>query len=142
MSKLKDFPFFHEAIHEINYPFGDFYLFDGFVVAEINEGVHFTWEDHAQQLVKELVYLYDSNSPNLVLIANRVNSYSVKPTNWAKFYKNGYALHGYAVVNYSKMGRSIALIEKLFVRTKSKSFNSLSRAINWAKKRSKKRIAS
>lgn len=142
MGRLKDSVFYHEAIHEINYPFGDYYLFDGFIIGEIHEGVTVTWENHSKKVVEDLAYLYDSKGDNLILISNRINSFSTKPTDWRKFFKNSYRLKGYASVNYSKVGNSIAKIEKLFISTKSKRFRSLENAIEWAKGASKKRMIS
>lgn len=132
MGKLKDSPHYHEAIHEINYPFGDFYLFDAFVVAEVYEGVTFTWDDHGKKVVQDISYLYDSKGHDLILISNRVNPYSTKPTDWKKFFKQRYALKAYGVVSYSRRGNSIALLERLFISTITKRFKSLEEAIEWA----------
>lgn len=142
MGRLKDSIFYHDAIHEINYPFGDFYLFDGFVIAEINEGVTFTWDDHGKKAIEHITYLYETNGQNITLISNRVNPYSIKPTDWKKLSKSQYSLKGYAIVTYSKIGNSIALLEKLFINTKSKRFNSLENAIAWAKGISSNRMVS
>ena len=142
MGKFKDSIFYHDAIHEINYPFGDFYLLDGFVIEEIYEGVTFTWEDHGKKVMDDISYLYDSNGHDLLLIANRINSYSMKPTDWKKFFKNNYNLKAYGVVSYSKLGVSIAQIERLFINTKTKSFKSLENAIEWAKGVSSNRMVS
>lgn len=133
MGKLKDSDIYHEAIHEINYPFGDFYLFDGFVLAEVYEGVTFNWKDHGKRVIEDISYLYDSKGHDLILIANRINSYSTKPIDWKKFFKCQYNLKGYGVVSYTSFGNSIALIEKWFINTKTKRFKSLESAIDWAK---------
>ncbi|MEP3208876.1 MAG: hypothetical protein ABJN95_06795 [Maribacter sp.] len=142
MGRLKDSVFYHDAIHEINYSFGDFYLFDGFVIAEVYEGVTFTWDNHGKKVVEDIAYLYDTNGHDLIFISNRINSYSIKPTDWRKFFKNRYVLNGYAVVSYSTIGNSIALLEKLFIKTQSKRFNSLEDAIEWAKGVSSNRMVS
>lgn len=142
MGSLKNSIFYHDAIHEINYSFGDFYLFDGFVISEVYEGVTFSWEQHGKKVVEDLAYLYDTNGHNLILISNRINSYSIKPADWRKFFKNRYALNGYAVVSYSTIGNSIALLEKFFIKAKSKRFSSLENAIEWAKGVSSNRMVS
>lgn len=133
MGKLKDSSFYHQAIHVINYPFGDFYLFDGFVVAEVYEGITFNWDDHGKKVVEDISYLYDSKGQDIILIANRINPYSTKPTDWKKFFKQRYALKGYGVISYTRRGNSIALLESLFISTKTKRFKSLEEAIVWAK---------
>ena len=139
MQKLKKTAFYREAIHEINYPFGNYYLFDGFVVAEVNEDVIFTWEHHGKTVTEDLTHLYDTNGQNVVFITNRVNPYSVKPADWIHFFRHSYKLKGYAVVSYSKTAYLNALLEKLFMKTNFKRFQSLEHAIEWAKSISGKR---
>ncbi|WP_232622875.1 hypothetical protein [Pareuzebyella sediminis] len=133
MQRLKDTSFYGEAIHEITYSFGNYYLFDGFVVAEINEDVVFTWEQHGKIVTKDLTDLYDTNGDNIVLITNRINPYSVKPADWVHFFKHSYKLKGYAIVTYSHPSYLNALLEKLFLNTLFKRFRSLNNAIEWAK---------
>lgn len=133
MQKLKDTSFYGEAINEITYSFGNYYLFDGFVVAEINEDVIFTWEQHGKIITNDLTDLYDTNGNNVVLITNRINSYSVKPADWIHFFKHSYKLKGYAIVTYSTTSYLNALLEKFFLNTRFKRFQSLSEAIAWAK---------
>ncbi|WP_074406084.1 MULTISPECIES: hypothetical protein [Aquimarina] len=133
MGYIKDSPFYKDAIHEFNFSSGNYYLFDTFVVAEINEGVLFTWEDHAKPITEEFAHLYDNNGEDIVYISNRVNLYSVKPSDWVKFFRNGYKLRGYGVVSYTSRGIFNSLIEKLFMRNSFQSFDNLSDAISWAK---------
>ncbi|AXT58945.1 hypothetical protein D1816_00785 [Aquimarina sp. AD10] len=139
MESVKNSSFYQDAIQEINYSFGDFYLFDTYVIGEVNKDVVFTWEDHAKILVEELSELYDQNGQGLVYITNRINPYSVVPSDWLKFYKNRYLLKGYGIVSYNQKGMLNSLLEKLFMRNKLQSFSSLSEAISWAKSLSNKK---
>ncbi len=133
MGYLKDSLFYNEAIQVLRYPYATYYLFDTFMVAEIDEGIVYTWDDHAEPIVAELSELYDQKGESLVLISNRVHSYSVKPSDWIKFFKNDYKLKGYAIVSYSRKGIIASLVEKLFMRNSFKSFDNLEDAIAWAK---------
>ncbi|MFD2562127.1 hypothetical protein [Aquimarina rubra] len=133
MQYLKDSTYYKDAIQELNYPFGDFYLFDGFVIGEIKEDMVITWDDHAKKLVEDLTYFYDHNGENVVYITNRVHSYAVKPSDWIKFYKSDYKMKGYGIVSYTRKGLLNSLIEKLFIKSNFKSFESLEEAIHWAK---------
>lgn len=143
MNSLKNSPYYHEAFNEIVFDFGTFYLFDGFIIAEINEGVVFTWDNHAKIASQEILDLYNSNGSDIIYISNRVNNYSVMPSDWVKFFKNNFRMKGYAMVNYTKSGHVNSLLEKLFIGHKSKRFNSLEYAIQWAKsKAASKQIAS
>ncbi|MBQ4821679.1 hypothetical protein [Aquimarina sp. MMG016] len=133
MEYLKDSIFYQDAIQEINYPFGNFYLFENFIVGEINKEVVFNWEDHAKLVVEEITNLYDQNGKDLVYITNRVNPYSVVPSDWIYFFKYSYSLKGYGIVSYHPKGLLNVVLEKLFMRNKLQSFNTLTDAINWAK---------
>ena len=133
MQNLKDTSFYSEAIHEINYSFGNYYLFDGFVVAEVNEDVIFTWQHHGKIVTEDLTNLYDTNGSDVVFITNRINSYSVKPADWIHFFRHSYKLKGYAIVSYSKAGYLNGALEKLFMNTNFKRFRSLDSALEWAR---------
>ncbi|WP_299180779.1 hypothetical protein [uncultured Aquimarina sp.] len=141
MQYIKDSIYYHDAIHELNYPFGNFYLFDGFVVGEFKEDTVVTWDDHAKLLVEDLTNLYDHDGGNVVYITNRVHSYAVKPSDWIKFYRSDYKMRGYAIISYTKKGILNALIEKLFIKSRFRSFESLGDAITWAKSLTKSPVS-
>ncbi|MHA7057231.1 hypothetical protein ACWGOQ_0008440 [Aquimarina sp. M1] len=141
MQYLKDSIYYHDAIHELNYSFGNFYLFDGFVVGEFREDTVVTWDDHAKLLVEDLTNLYDHNGDNVVYITNRVHSYAVKPSDWIKFYRSDYKMRGYAIISYTKKGILNALIEKLFIKSRFRSFESLADAVTWAKSLTKSPVS-
>lgn len=132
VKKLKDTSFYRKALQEINYSFGNYYLFDRFIVAEINEDVLFTWEEHGKRVAEDLTNLYDNDGQDYVLITHRINAYSVMPTDWIKFFKHSYKLKGYAIVSYTRAGYLNAGLEKIFLKSKVKRFKSLENAIAWA----------
>jgi len=143
LNSLKNSPYYCEAINEIVYDFGTFYMFETFIVAEINEGIVFTWEDQAEIASREILDLYDSDGHDIIYISNRINNYAVMPSDWVKFFKNNFRMKGYAMVNYTKSGHVNSLLEKLFISHKSKRFNSLKDAVQWAKSKGEsKAIAS
>ncbi len=143
MNSLKDSPYYQEAFNELVYDFGTFYLFDTFIVGEVNPGMVLKWEEHGKRMVDDIFGLYDSDGADIVYISNRVNDYSMVPSDWIKFYKSNYKLKGYGMVNYSKSGHVMSLLEKLFISNKSRRFNNLSQAIRWAKSKAEpKYIAS
>lgn len=131
MKRLKDTPYYYRAIHEINYSFGDFYLFDTFIVGEIHDNVHISWKEHGRMIAEELSNLYDNNGKDIVYISNRVNDYSLVPTDWKKFFKLSYNLKAYGIISYTKTGYFNAMLERMFVNTKLRWFNSLEDAIVW-----------
>lgn len=133
MKSLRETEYYQEAIHEIKYPFGTYFLFDGFVVAEINEDILFTWDDYGKKIAEDLHNLYDGEIKDMIYLTNRINTYSVKPADWLKFFKNNYKLRGYGVISYTTIGFSNALLEKLFINASFKRFKSIDKAISWAK---------
>ncbi|MDY8136155.1 hypothetical protein [Aquimarina sp. 2201CG5-10] len=138
MGYIRDSSFYKDVIQELEFSCGTYYLFDTFIVSEVDEGVVYTWEDHGKPIVEELTYLYENNGEDLVYIANRVHSYSVKANDWIKFFTSNYKLKGYGIVNYSSKGMLAALVEKLFMRNSFKNFDKLEDAIAWARSLSKK----
>ncbi|QLG47250.1 hypothetical protein HYG79_09275 [Costertonia aggregata] len=133
VKNLKNTSYYREAIHELNYAFGNYYLFDGYVVAEIHEGVVYNWEDNGRKAAEDILSLYDNDGSNLIYITNRINNYCVKPADWLHFFRNSYKLKGYGVITYSKASFKNVILEKLFVRSKIVRFTSLEDAIFWAK---------
>ncbi|AIZ40781.1 hypothetical protein M666_03870 [Cellulophaga baltica 18] len=134
LQKLKNSPYYKEAFNELSYPFGTFYLFAGYVVAEINEGVVFSWEDHGKTVTEDIGNLYDENGSGLIYITNRVEKYSVNPVGWLQYFKSSYRLKAYVIVTYSKKGYSNTLLEKLFMNANIYRYTCLTDAIEWAKK--------
>lgn len=131
MASVRDTPFYNNVIKELKYPFATIFLFDGFIVSEINQGVVYSWDDHAELVSQDIANYYGTDGQDLILISNRINSYSVVAADWLKFFKHNYKLKGYAVVGYNKASLLNTLIENLFFNDKIKKFNDLSTAINW-----------
>ena len=123
-----------DAVEDIHISeFGVFYFFKNFVIAEIHQGVIYNW-DNAQDVIKAIDEHYGDNA-KICYISNRINKYSINPTDWIKFYNShsNNKLNGYAIVSYSKIGRINALIEKLFIKANFERFSNLYDAIEWSK---------
>ena len=133
MRCLKETPFHSRALHVLSYDFGDFYLYEKFIISEIRPGIVVTWENIGEVIVDEINSIYGEKAKELVLISNRVNNYSVTPTDWLKFFSQNNNLRGYAIVSYTKRGYFNAMLEKVFLRTTFKWFDSLESAIQWAR---------
>jgi len=133
MNSLIETPFYKEAFQELQYPFGTFFLFESFVVAEIHKDVVFSWKEHAKPVVEEITHLYEQKGQDIVYISNRINPYFVVPSDWLHFFKHNYTLKGYAVVNSVPTGRRNSILEKIFMRNKMENFHNLEDAILWAK---------
>ena len=114
---------------KITEDFGYFFLIDNFIIAELNEGIHFDWEK-TQKLVEILLKHYGDNC-RVGYISNRINPYSTEPQNWAKFTKNYDIIVASAVVTYSEISYMNATIEKMFSEKSLKRCKNINQAIEW-----------
>lgn len=110
-------------------PWGNYYLYEKFVVSELKQGVHFDW-DKTKLLVKELIEFYGENA-EIGFISNRVNAYSIDPQNWVKVEKEYNLLIASAIVIYNPSTYLNATLEKHFSKSSMKRCNSLDEAIIW-----------
>lgn len=108
---------------------GTFYFCSQYVISEINEGINFDWT-LAQEVI-ELVYAHYGTEVEISYISNRINSYSLVPQDWLKFFSARHSLRCFAVVTYSKAGLMNVMMEKLFFKSKIKKFESLYEATDW-----------
>ncbi|WP_303317410.1 hypothetical protein Q4Q34_00960 [Flavivirga abyssicola] len=133
MVSIKDTSLYSEVIKEFNYSFGNMFVFEGYMVSEINEGIVVNWEDHVRHFTEDIAELLGTKGEGLVLISNRINSYSVIASDWLKFFKKGYSLKAYLIVSDGKITKLGTMTENLFFNKKIKRFNSLFAAVNYVK---------
>lgn len=110
-------------------PFGSYYLCEKFLIAELDEGVHFDW-DKAELIIKKIVDFYEDNT-KIGFISNRINHYSVNPSNWLKVEEKYNLIEASAIVMYNNSTYMNASIEKQFSKTSMKRCLSLQEAIEW-----------
>lgn len=130
MISVKETNLYSEVIKELNYPFGNVFIFDGYIVSEINRGVTINWDDHAKVIVEDVSCFLGTDGSDLIYISHRINSYSVIPYDWLKFFKSNYQLKGYFIVSENKLRILNSLVESLFFNSKINRFNNLHTAIN------------
>ncbi|MDO7172693.1 hypothetical protein [Mariniflexile sp. AS56] len=133
MVSIKETIFYDDVIKELNYPFGDVFIFEGIVVSEIGEGVIFSWSKYGKLISEDIAMYLGTTGKELIYISNRINSYSVLATDWLKYYKNNYCLKSYYVVSSHRSGDLNYIIENLFFKDKIKRFTDLYVAMNWVK---------
>jgi len=132
LKRLKETSFYKDSLHVLNYDFGDFYLYNTFIVAEIKSGQLASWDSIGKVLVDDIREIYGPKSKELIYLSNRVNKYPVVPSDWIKFKKNNCDIKGYGIISYTKRSYLNAILERLFVKTNLQFFNSLETAISWA----------
>ena len=134
MVSIKETNLYPNVIKELNYSFADIYIFKGYVISEIKEGIVFNWDNHAKAVVDDVTKFLNTDGGDLIYISNRINSYSVMAQDWIKFFKNCYKLKGYYVVSDRQTSIVGYMVENLFFKNKIKKFSSIYEAINWLEK--------
>ncbi|WNH11666.1 hypothetical protein [Thalassobellus suaedae] len=134
MISIKETSLYSEILKEFNYPFGNIFIFDGFVVSEINRGVVFNWDNHGKLITEDISCFLGTNGNDIVYVSNRIHSYSLVASDWLKFFKHSYLLKSYLVVSNDKIKILNSMVESLFFNDKIKRFNSLYAAINFVRK--------
>lgn len=119
----------HEILKKVSFPYGDFYFLDNVIVSEIYEGVIFDYEK-AKPVIEAALHFYGEDA-KIGYISNRINTYSIAPQDWLKFYSERYTISAMALVAYTPMGLTNILLEKIFIRSKVKRFSSLDYAVHW-----------
>ncbi len=127
---VKEIDFFKNIREIRECDFGVFYFFDGPVISKIKEGIVFNWS-MAKKII-DIAYEVLGKDKPIAYISNRINNYSVVPTDWLKFYKNRHQLEIYSVVAHSKSGLSSIVLEKMFFRDNIRQFSDLETAITWS----------
>ncbi|SFI94018.1 STAS/SEC14 domain-containing protein [Olleya namhaensis] len=120
--------------------YGNFYFLDDVIISELDEGITYTWEE-AKKVIEAAKAFYGPTI-NVSYVSNRINKYSVKPSDWLKFYRGNNRLNAYAVVTKSENSWFNALMEKLFSNVEIERFDNLYEAIDWAKRLSSANLAS
>lgn len=134
MKSIKETELYYEVLMELNYDFGDVYIFEGFVVSEIKDGVNVTWKYHGKRIVEDVTHFLGTNGKDIVYISNRVYSYSVVALDWVKFFSSDHTLRAYYIVSNKPNSKLNIMIENLFFNNRIKTFNSLYSAVNWCRK--------
>lgn len=132
MVSIKETHYYDSVLKEFNYDFADIFVFDGFIVSEVREGVTVNWENHMRKMTNDVCDFIGSNGSDHIYISHRINSYSVMPGDWLKFFKHRFSLKDYGVIGYTQSSNLNTVIENLFFNKKIKRFNNLETAIQWA----------
>lgn len=130
MKSVKELDFFKNIREIREYEFGIFYFFDGLIISEMNEGETFDWSI-AEKIIDAAYEILGEDKP-IAYISNRINNYSVVPTDWLKFYKNRHKLELYSIVAYNKNGLASIILEKMFFKDSIRQFTDLESAISWS----------
>lgn len=112
--------------------YGVFYFFDKYVITEYNEGITVNFDKWRDLFF--LINKYYGDTTNFGIISNRINSYSVFPTDY--FYLNNmlFNLKCIAVVNNRRRIHphiDAELVEKLICPRPFQVFQDITQAKSW-----------
>ena len=62
LKALKETSYYQKSLHVLNYSFGDFYLYDDFIISEFNPGVVVSWDTVGKILVPDIREIYGTRS--------------------------------------------------------------------------------
>lgn len=110
-------------------PFGTYYLCEKFFIGELKEGVHFDWKK-TELVVQKLIEHYGKDA-KIGFISNRINHYSIDPSNWTKIEEKYNLIIASAIVMYNNSTYMNASIEKQFTKRSIKRCMSLQKALDW-----------
>lgn len=128
--KFEESKYLKELKHtKVEFSFGEFFLFDTFIISELEEGIHFDW-DKIQEVIGMLIDHYGDN-PRIGYVSNRVHSYSIEPQLWINFHNDYDFIVATAIISYSDFNYLNATIEKHFTKISLKRCFSLDDAISW-----------
>lgn len=113
----------------LKFDFCDMHIYNNYMVVVMNDGVTIT---PAHNLILLNIVETYYNNKSFVYISHRLHSYSVDPAIYLETSKIK-NLIGFAVVSKDYKAKSNADIEKLFFDKPFEVFNSLDKAISWAK---------
>ena len=114
---------------KIEFSFGTFFFLDKIIVSEIYEGTHFGW-DKIEQVISAAAEHYGDNF-KVAFLSNRINSYSIEPQLWMKFYNEYHFIVASAIVAYNDFNFKNATLEKHFSKNSIKRCETLDEAMEW-----------
>ena len=107
---------------------GNIFFFNHIAVVEFNEGVHVDI-NNSTEIFDEINTFFGAAKP-FGVIANRINSYSVKLLDVSLFREKVKNLCSYAVVSYNLAGKMNAEIENNFCLSENISYDTIYDALN------------
>ncbi len=130
MKRVRELQIFKNIREVREFDFGIFYYFDGLVISEMKEGVIFDW-NMAEKAVIAAQEIFGENHP-IAYISNRINSYTVAPADWIKFYNHRQKLSFYSVVGSTQGNFASIVLERMFFQNSIHQFTDLQQAIDFS----------
>lgn len=110
--------------------FGDFYVFDKYIIGQVHEGEHVGW-DAVKVLIDKVYEHFGSSDIDIAYISNRIHSYSLQPKDWLNFYRERHKIESFNIVTYGRLGAMNIALERVFSKAPIKRFSNLEAAVDW-----------
>lgn len=110
--------------------FGEFYVFDKYIIGEVYEGQHVGW-DSVKILINKVYEHFGSSDIDVAYISNRIHSYSLQPKDWLNFYRERHKIKSFSIVSYNKLGAMNIALERIFSKAPIRNFSNLETAVDW-----------
>lgn len=127
--KIRDFILTEEPQSIYHLDIGTLTVFRTFLVAEFKEGLTVGFNNGQEMLT--IIYDHFGNTGNFGFICNRVNSFSIIPTDLNKIGKLFTQSPKVAIVNYTKLGKLSAQFERNYWPFPVQLFDDLHTGITW-----------
>ncbi len=126
--KIIESDFSNQIIKSVHKDIGNIFFFNDIVIIEFNEGVHVDI-NNSVEVFNEIKSYFGAARP-FGVIANRINSYSVKLLDANLFREKVKNLSAYGVVGYNLAGKMNAEIENNFCLSENVNYDCIREAIN------------
>lgn len=122
--------FYNQVIKEQSFSLGDIFFFENIVFTQINEGMHFNYEN-ALEMIKS-IYNFYGEEKKFAFVSNRINNYSIEVLDSPKRAELFPNLVIYGIIPYSTSDKINIKLEKQFSEKPVLEFNSIEEAFIYA----------
>ncbi|NMH85890.1 hypothetical protein [Flavivirga algicola] len=126
--KIAESDFASHIVKSVHNKLGNIFFFNHIAVIEFSEGVHIDI-NNSSEIFEELTNFFGNSRP-FGVVANRINSYSVKLLDAELFREKVKNLCYYAVVGHNTASKMNAEIENRFCKSQKISYDSIHEAMN------------
>lgn len=108
---------------------GIIYIFDDFIITEINENV--ILDQEYILFIYQILEIYGKGKPHYGVISNRIHNYAINTTDFMEIIKMANRQYTTAIIVYDKSNERRAKFESRLYQCGFKTFTTLENAANW-----------
>lgn len=119
-----------DAVKRYDLDFGKVSFFKNYLIIEVAEGISF---NHEKAIALSKLTNYHFGNREFGYISNRVNSYSLQPTDYLKIKQALPNIKVFAIVTYNDFQKASVKIESMFYHDHMFAFDCVKEAVDWVK---------